>query len=121
MFHGIVLGRTEFHHRRRMSGVADRAKGTEIGGMWSRANLKPNERVGWSRARDGWSGVMKHPNLSHLPLSSHSALSTVQSLSYRTKTLTIIPIHTASYVLQEVPHVTLTRDPRNSPHMTINS
>lgn len=27
------------------------------GGTWSKANLKPNERVGWTRGRDGWSGV----------------------------------------------------------------
>jgi hypothetical protein len=31
--------------------------GTATGGTWSKANLKPNERVGWTRGRDGWSGV----------------------------------------------------------------
>ncbi|KAG9308876.1 hypothetical protein JVU11DRAFT_11336 [Chiua virens] len=28
-----------------------------MGGTWSKANLRPNERVGWTRGRDGWSGV----------------------------------------------------------------
>ncbi|KAF8125165.1 hypothetical protein EV363DRAFT_682104 [Boletus edulis] len=30
---------------------------TATGGTWSKANLRPNERVGWTRGRDGWSGV----------------------------------------------------------------
>ena len=51
----------------------------------------------------------------------NTTLSTIQSLSYRVKTLMSIPIHTTSYILQKVPHITLTHDPRNSPHMTINS
>ncbi|KAF8550194.1 hypothetical protein OG21DRAFT_1487939 [Imleria badia] len=38
-------------------GLADAGKGTGTGGTWSKANLKPNERVGWTRGRDGWSGV----------------------------------------------------------------
>ncbi|KAG8214334.1 hypothetical protein J3R82DRAFT_9294 [Butyriboletus roseoflavus] len=37
--------------------LGDGAKGMEIGGTWSKVNLKPNERVGWTRGRDGWSGV----------------------------------------------------------------
>ena len=37
-------------------GLADGGKGA-TGGTWSKANLKPNERVGWTRGRDGWSGV----------------------------------------------------------------
>ena len=28
-----------------------------MGGTWSKANLRSNERVGWTRGRDGWSGV----------------------------------------------------------------
>ena len=40
-----------------MTGHAGAGKGTAAGGTWSKANLKPNERVGWTRGRDGWSGV----------------------------------------------------------------
>lgn len=40
-----------------VTALGDGTKGTETVGTWSKANLKPNERVGWTRARDGWSGV----------------------------------------------------------------
>ncbi|KAI9568458.1 hypothetical protein HD554DRAFT_2098163 [Boletus coccyginus] len=40
-----------------MTGLAGAGKGTATGGTWSKVNLKPNERVGWTRGRDGWSGV----------------------------------------------------------------
>ncbi|KAH0826222.1 hypothetical protein J3R83DRAFT_5680 [Lanmaoa asiatica] len=38
-------------------GLADGGKATGTAGTWSKANLKSNERVGWTRGRDGWSGV----------------------------------------------------------------
>ena len=39
-----------------VTGLANGGKGVAAG-TWSKANLKPNERVGWTRGRDGWSGV----------------------------------------------------------------
>ncbi|KIK79992.1 hypothetical protein PAXRUDRAFT_833805 [Paxillus rubicundulus Ve08.2h10] len=41
-------------------GESDNAAGTGIGterGTWSKANLRVGERAGWTRGRDGWSGV----------------------------------------------------------------
>lgn len=40
-----------------VSGLTDVGRGTGVGGTWSKTNLRPNERVGWTRGRDGWSGV----------------------------------------------------------------
>ncbi|KAN0074594.1 hypothetical protein V8E55_011643 [Tylopilus felleus] len=40
-----------------MAGLADAVKTTGTPGTWSKANLRPNERVGWTRGRDGWCGV----------------------------------------------------------------
>ena len=41
------------------TGPGDTPKGTTsaTGGTWSKANLKSTERVGWTRGRDGWSGI----------------------------------------------------------------
>ena len=30
---------------------------TAVDGTWSKSNLKPGERLAWTRGRDGWSGV----------------------------------------------------------------
>lgn len=40
-----------------MVGLADAVKTMGTPGTWSKANLRPNERVGWTRGRDGWCGV----------------------------------------------------------------
>ncbi|KAF8836389.1 hypothetical protein BDN67DRAFT_334839 [Paxillus ammoniavirescens] len=37
-------------------GEGDRGAGTRTG-TWSKANLRVGERAGWTRGRDGWSGV----------------------------------------------------------------
>lgn len=28
-----------------------------LGGTWAKGNLRPGERLAWTRGRDGWSGV----------------------------------------------------------------
>jgi hypothetical protein len=28
-----------------------------VGGKWAKSSLRPGERVGWTRGRDGWSGL----------------------------------------------------------------
>ncbi|KAG9307898.1 hypothetical protein JVU11DRAFT_12973 [Chiua virens] len=57
------------------------AKGTMVGGTWSKGNLKPNERVGWTRGRDGWYGV--GGEVSNLTFSLSPGWAFVESESWR--------------------------------------